>query len=157
MRLRRSTGLKLLAAVLLTIAGLWLSRPNLDPRFVGAWRWSDDSPYPTGFTINDSSDIFVIAADGTAHYEFDNGTAGKPFGWRITATKRLIFEDRLTGLAEIQAGLERLINRVMGRFDVTILDQYIIHEVTADRIVLEYAAMPDSYTLLKRVSLERAH
>jgi hypothetical protein len=147
---RRSRRFAITAIIVVVLLGglWWLTRPRIDPRFVGRWQWFDLSPFPY-IVANDSDIVFVLSADGTARHE------GMPasFNWYVASNGRLVIAHRFTGLDRIKDECNRFVERITGSVPVVrLLDEYNIREVTADRIELEYGAMLGSYCCLKRVS-----
>jgi hypothetical protein len=147
MALTRKRRRILFATLVVVLGGLWwLTRPNLDPRFVGRWRWADARSTPSGFIVDDRMAVFVINSDGTANYE----EAPHQFDWSVSWDGRLIFVRRMAGLPKIREAWHRFVARMTGGMP-SLFNELWIKGIYEDHVVLEYTASP-AYTMLKRVS-----
>jgi hypothetical protein len=143
---RRRRVLIVFSVLVLLLGGLWwLSRPNLDPRFVGRWQciWVPAES-------DEWREAFDIRPDGTAQFEGKLGPRGKLVDWHVTSDGQFAIENHLTGLDKLQTEWSRFVDRITGRMGPSGRNYYSIREASRDQIKLEYEPNPGAYIVLKR-------
>jgi hypothetical protein len=134
MRLR-SRWLKIAAVAVVLVGGLWwLTRPKLDPRFVGTWR-----SFPG---------TYVFYGDGSAvfRHRFSETPQEKALLWRIDSQGHLVLADRMTPIETFTSLFER------PRGNANTARVWRIRDAASNQIMLENVEEPSLLMGLKRVS-----
>lgn len=150
-RRRRSRWLTIVAIVLAVLIGgaWWLSRPRIDPRFVGTWSWHLPTVLGPNIVMNDKATaVFTLNDDGTGSMQLPGGPTVR-ITWSVNPDGEFAYS---TGLAQHVAGAVIMIrSTVLGEPFVDPFS-WRVHSVADDRIEFGLSDKPTRDHLFKRVS-----
>jgi hypothetical protein len=147
------------AIVVALIGGLWwLTRPRIDPRFVGTWEIYESSYSNSDDFRGEKPEQSVIFTDDgltRPQTEFlDEADSDEAeMLWRVDSSRGiLVLSEKLTPIDQFILTLKRLHLKITGGSVLEWDSVMTIQNVTNDRIVLTSEDKPGKFYILKRVS-----
>jgi hypothetical protein len=154
---RRRRILIVIGVLVLMIGGLgWLSRPTIDPRFVGRWDWSGTTQgKPTESIALQYMALITFRDDGSGLYEHAPPAAPRAerfaIEWSVDFRGRLHFE-----IARPKQSLGDLlktsVDGMLGKPYWSYENRWIVREMSDETFVLQNTEKPTLWSVLKRAS-----